>query len=144
MFASIFHNHNSCVALMPVAEITSLQCNLALRVVNPFALRGTLELIVCYSYTFENNLGIKRKFNKYLKESCCLASNQHFSFKYFFRKCFCKLNIFKIDRLILAALSVNGLKRIRSYKAALLISRSAVLSFKRIRNETASFYHSDR
>ena len=77
--------------------------------VNPFTLRRTLESIVCYSYTFENNLGIKRKFNKYLKESCCLASNQHFSFKCFFRKCFCKLNIFKNVRPILAALSVNGL-----------------------------------
>ena len=77
---------------------------------NPFTLRGTMESIVCYSCTFEDNLVIKRKLNKYLKRSCCLASNQHFSFKYFFRKCFCKLNIFKIVRPILAALSANGLK----------------------------------
>ena len=28
-----------------------------------------LERIVCYSHTFENDLGLKRKFTKYLKES---------------------------------------------------------------------------
>ena len=27
--------------------------------VNPFTLRGALKAIVCYSHTFENNLGIK-------------------------------------------------------------------------------------
>ena len=27
--------------------------------INPFTLRGALETIVCYSHTFENNLGIK-------------------------------------------------------------------------------------
>ena len=50
---------------------------------NPFTLRDTLESIVCYSHTFENNLKIKQKLTKYLKESCCLASDQHFSFKCF-------------------------------------------------------------
>ena len=48
--------------------------------INTFTLRGALETIVCFSHTFDNNLGIKRKFTKYLKESCCLASDQHFSF----------------------------------------------------------------
>ena len=52
-------------------------------VLNPFRLRVTLESVVCYSHTFENNLGIKQKFTKYLKESHCLASDQHFSFKCF-------------------------------------------------------------
>ena len=51
--------------------------------INPFTLRDTLESIVCYSHTFENNLGINQKLTKYLKESCCLVSNQHFSFKLF-------------------------------------------------------------
>ena len=55
---------------------------------NPFTLKGTLESIVCYSYTFENNLGIKPKFTKYLKESYCLASDEHFSFKYFHENTF--------------------------------------------------------
>ena len=40
-------------------------------VVNPFTFRASLESIVCYFYTFENNLGIKQKFSKYLTESCC-------------------------------------------------------------------------
>ena len=48
--------------------------------INPFTLRDTLESIVCYYHTFENNLGINQKLTKYLKESCCLVSNQHFSF----------------------------------------------------------------
>ena len=51
---------------------------------NPFTLRGTPESIVCYSHTFENNLGIKLEFAKYLKKICCLASGQHFSLKCFF------------------------------------------------------------
>ena len=36
--------------------------------------RVPLENIVCHFHTFENNLGIKQKFTKYLKESCCLSS----------------------------------------------------------------------
>ena len=40
----------------------------------PFTLRVPLENIVCHFHTFENNLGIKQKFTKYLKESCCLTS----------------------------------------------------------------------
>ena len=40
---------------------------------NPFALRVPPESIVCYSHTFENNLGMKEKFTKYLKESCCFG-----------------------------------------------------------------------
>ena len=51
--------------------------------INPFTLRVPLESIVCYSHTYEHNLGIKLRFTKYLKESCCMASDQHFSFKYF-------------------------------------------------------------
>ena len=51
--------------------------------INPITLRDTLESIVCYSHTYENNLGIKQKLAKYLKESCCLASDQHISFKSF-------------------------------------------------------------
>ena len=50
---------------------------------NPFTLRDPLESTVCYFHTFQNNLGIKQKFTKYLKESCCLASDKHFSFKCF-------------------------------------------------------------
>ena len=41
---------------------------------NPFTLRVSLESIVCYFHTFENNLGIKEKFSKYLKGSCCLTT----------------------------------------------------------------------
>ena len=38
-----------------------------------------------------------------------MASDQHFYFKDFSRKYFCKQNIFKIGKPVLAALSVNGL-----------------------------------
>ena len=55
---------------------------------NPFTLRDTVESIVCYSHTFKNNLGIKQKLAKYLKEGCCLASDQHFSFKCFPKNAF--------------------------------------------------------
>ena len=50
---------------------------------NPYTLRDTLKSIVCSSHTFLNNLGIKRRLTKYLKESCCLASDLHLSFTCF-------------------------------------------------------------
>ena len=78
------------------------------RLVNPFTLRVPTISIICYFHTFENNLGIKRKFTKYLKGSCCLTSCQHISFKYFQKKCFCYKNIFKTVWTFLDALSVNG------------------------------------
>ena len=51
--------------------------------VNSFTLRAPLERNVCYFQTFENNLRTERKFTKYLKESCSLASDKHLSFKCF-------------------------------------------------------------
>ena len=53
------------------------------RLLITFTLGGTLESFVCYSHTFENNLGIKRKFTKYLKKSSFFASDQQFSFRCF-------------------------------------------------------------
>ena len=61
--------------------------------VNPFTLRTPLEHNVCYFNTFENNLRTMRKFTKYLKESCSLASDKHFSFKCFPENAF-ESNIF--------------------------------------------------
>ena len=75
-----------------------------------FTLRVPLEIIVCYFHTYENNLGIKQKFTKYLKENCCLASDQHFSFKYFPKNASVWKVLSKIVRPVLATLSVNGLK----------------------------------
>ena len=40
------------------------------------------------SLTFENILGIKQKFTKYLKESSFLISNQHFSYNFFPKESF--------------------------------------------------------
>ena len=37
--------------------------------------RELIDSIVCHTHTFENKLGIKREITKYLKESCCLASD---------------------------------------------------------------------
>ena len=79
--------------------------------INPFTLRDPLEIIVCYSDTFQNNLGIKQKFTKYLKESCRLTSLLHFSYNYFAKNAFVRKNISKIVRPVLAALSVNGLRK---------------------------------
>ena len=55
---------------------------------NPFTLRDPLKYIVCHSHTFENNLRMMQHFTKYLKESCCIASYQHFSIKCFREKAF--------------------------------------------------------
>ena len=78
-------------------------------IINPFTLRTPPESIVCYFHTFENNLGIKRKFKKYLKQSCYLTSGQHFSIKYFPQHAFRSKSFTKIVRPDSAALSVNGL-----------------------------------
>ena len=43
--------------------------------INPFTFRVPTESIVCYFYTFENNLRIKGMFAKYLNESCFVASD---------------------------------------------------------------------
>ena len=45
--------------------------------------RVSLEGIVCYFHTFENNMSTKQNLIKYLKESCCLTSDQHSSLKCF-------------------------------------------------------------
>ena len=42
---------------------------------NPFTLKSSSRNIVCYLNTFENNLGMKRNFTKYLKEIYCLSSD---------------------------------------------------------------------
>ena len=60
---------------------------------NPFTRRTPLEPNVCYFHTFENNLRTKRKFTEYLKESCSLASDKHFSLKCFPENAF-ESNIF--------------------------------------------------
>ena len=39
---------------------------IATHLFNSFTLRVALRSIVCYSHTFENNMGIKQKFTKYL------------------------------------------------------------------------------
>ena len=50
---------------------------------NSSTLKSSSRNIVCYFHTFVNNLGTKLTFTKCLKESCCMASDQHFYFKYF-------------------------------------------------------------
>ena len=64
------HKINEMLHLLPTKH-----CNQVYITFNPFTLRVPPESIVCYSYTFENNLVVKQKFTKYLKESCCLASD---------------------------------------------------------------------
>ena len=56
--------------------------------INPFTLKVPLESAGCYFHTFENNLRIKQKFTKYLRESCCLTLCLHFSFRYFPKNAF--------------------------------------------------------
>ena len=77
---------------------------------NLFTLRLPKESILCYSHTFENNLGIKQKYKKYLKESCYLVNDQHFSFKCFPEKVFVSKILQILSGLFSAALSVNGLE----------------------------------
>ena len=81
-------------------------------ILNPFTLRDPLEIIVCYSDTFQNNLGIKQKFTKHLKESCWLTSLLHLSLNYFAKNAFVRKIFPKIVRSVLATLSVNGLRRL--------------------------------
>ena len=73
-------DHMSIEAGSPLLRVRALN---NVTFINTFTLRVTVESIVCYSHTFENNLGIKGNLKKYLKESCWLASDQHFLFKCF-------------------------------------------------------------
>ena len=68
-----------------------------------------VPLEILSPHTFENNLGMKRNLIKYLKEICCLSSDQHFLIQMLSKKSFCKGNISKIVRSLLVALSVYGL-----------------------------------
>ena len=77
-------------------------------VINQYTLRVTLERIVCFYRSFCSIFGIKHKFTKYLKESCCLSSDQHFSFKWFPENAFAGEIYHKSPRPVLAALSFNG------------------------------------
>ena len=63
--------------------LSNLQAVLAVVSINPFILGASLESIVSYHHTFENNLEIKRKLTKHFEGTCCLAFEQHFSFKRF-------------------------------------------------------------
>ena len=66
---------------------------------NSLTLRAFLESIVCYFHIFEKNFGIKQKFTEYLKKSCCLASDRHFSFKYFPKNAFVRKILPKMSGL---------------------------------------------
>ena len=72
-----------CLTLFSHLPRGSSATHFGSRRVYPFTLRVTLQSVVCYSHSFENNLWIERKFTKHLKKSSCLASEQHFSLKYF-------------------------------------------------------------
>ena len=48
-------------------------------------LKTHLTNVIWIYGTFENNFGINFKLKKYLKESCKLVMDQHFSFKYFLK-----------------------------------------------------------
>ena len=73
---------------MKIAGMHFQPCSNVLVSFNPFTLNVPLESVVCNFHTFENNLRIKQKFTKSLRESCCLTSGQHFSFRYFPKNAF--------------------------------------------------------
>ena len=66
---------------------------------NSFTLRASPESIVCHFHIFEKNFGIKQKFTDYLEKSCCLASDRHFSFKYFPKNAFVRKFLPKLSGL---------------------------------------------
>ena len=68
-------------------------------IINSFTLRASLESIVCYFHIFEKNFGIKQKFTEYLKKSYCLASDRHFSLKYFPKNAFVRKILPKLPGL---------------------------------------------
>ena len=72
--------------LMSIVFFTPLMSHIS--PLKPFTLGVPPESIVCYSHTFEINLGMKQNFTKYLMESCCLASDFNFSFNYFPKNAF--------------------------------------------------------
>ena len=92
-----------CLFVVNLFQITENGCCLI-----PFTLRVALENIICYCHSFENNLELKQKFTKYLKKSCCLASDLHFSHKFFPKNAFVRKILSKLSGLFWP-LSVNEL-----------------------------------
>ena len=78
--------------------------------VSPFMLGDIYTSVVWTYYNFDNFSRIKQNFTKYLKESFCLSTNQHFFFNFFFKKCSGHLHFFKIVRAFLVATGMNGFK----------------------------------
>ena len=73
---------------------------------NPLILRVPLEIIVCFSYAFENNLGRKQKVHKIFEEELLLFGFWlTFLLQKLSKKRFCWKNIFKFVRPVLAAVS---------------------------------------
>ena len=62
---------NSCTSRLDICQFLVVQTPM----LNTFTLKSSSRNIVCYFHTFENNLGMKRNFTKYLKEICCLSSD---------------------------------------------------------------------
>ena len=58
---------------------------------------------------FDNNFGIENYFTKYLRKSCWLCSYCHFSIRCVSIYAFAWCDFIKIVRLLLAAVSMNGL-----------------------------------
>ena len=77
--------------------------------VNPFILEIFLTDVVWTYDTFEYNFEINHRFTKYLKEIYRLGSDEHYSFKYFTKKCSSHKDRSHIVRALLAATGTKGL-----------------------------------
>ena len=62
--------------------------------------------MLVYSHSFKDYLGMKPNFTKYVMGNCCFTFLLQI---YFYKKCFWEKNISKVDRLLLAAMSIKWL-----------------------------------
>ena len=81
----IVHHFQRCPSPRPYF---SPRGNPGLKGLTHSTLRVSPEIVVWIFNTFDKNFGIKNDFTKYLKESCWLCSDPHFSFKYFSKNAF--------------------------------------------------------
>ena len=62
--------------------------------------------VVCTCHTFNNNFGMKHKFEKYLKEGCSKSSDEQFASDIFEIYCFCYN---QNSQAVLVVTGINGI-----------------------------------
>ena len=95
--------------------------------INPFLLRAAiaLEFVTLVYDTFDQNFLNRNAFTKYTKVITIVIGNAQvltYLLEIFSQLCSCQLNFIKICKLLLAAVSINGLTSMTHHQAPVVVS----------------------